>query len=187
MKTNLLWRFIVIILVTLAAALYAWFVPPRLGIDLAGGVSQVYELDLTKLDLSNQSPADIAGQVIEVLKRRIDPKGVKNIIWRVVGGKRIQIQMPLADQQTRDVRQAQIDAMDVLQKSIPRPGDIEIAFRKTGDDRTKILERFAPAGSDQLKELQSLGDLYDKLQAANDAIAKLPVGTAGPRFARKPV
>jgi len=178
MKTNLTWRFIVIFVVAVGAVLIAWFFPPHLGIDLAGGVSQVYELDLSKLQGSSENPGVIAGRVIEVLKRRLDPQGVRNIVWRVVGGKRIQIEMPLASQETRNARQAQIEAEDALQKSIPRPGDLEIAFHKSGAERTAILERFAPKGSEQLQALEALGQMYDKLQAANADIAKMAVGTA---------
>ena len=180
MKTNLAWRFIVIFIVAIGAGLIAWYFPPTLGIDLAGGVSQVYELDLSKLQGTSESPGVIAGQVIEVLKKRIDPQGVRNIVWRVVGGKRIQIEMPLASDETRQARKAQVDAEEALQKSIPRPGDLEIAFHKSGAERTAILERFAPKDSDQLKALEALGQAYDKLQAANDVLAKLPVGTANP-------
>ncbi len=47
MKNSLSIRFLVIILAVLSAALIVWSIPPKLGIDLAGGTSLLYELDLS--------------------------------------------------------------------------------------------------------------------------------------------
>ena len=61
MKTNLLVRFIIIFLVTVIASLIAYYYPPRLGIDLAGGTSLLYELDTSKL-AGNDNVAEVAGR-----------------------------------------------------------------------------------------------------------------------------
>ncbi|HEY4330219.1 MAG TPA: hypothetical protein VGN88_10825, partial [Phycisphaerae bacterium] len=104
MKSNLLSRFLVIIVVAAIAIYVALTVPPNLGIDLAGGTSLVYELDLSKMPKTGgDSDIQLAERVVEVLKKRVDPLGQKNIIWRVLErGRRIQIQMPYAPKATRD-------------------------------------------------------------------------------------
>ena len=95
MKAHLLWRMFAIAITVLLSSFLVWSSwPPLLGIDLAGGTSLLYELDLSKIPQdSHEKAGELAGRVIDVLKKRVDPQGVKNIIWRVVGGKRIQIQM----------------------------------------------------------------------------------------------
>src|SRR5215471_545742 len=96
MKSKLLPRFLIIIIVAIIATWISVSVPPNLGIDLAGGTSLVYELDLDKVQTANnESRMQMAQRVVDVLKKRVDPLGQKNIIWRVLEqGKRIQIQMP---------------------------------------------------------------------------------------------
>ena len=61
---------------------------------LAGGTSLLYELDLSKTESqTNDQTSELANRVVAVLKKRVDPYGQKNLIWRVIAGKRIQIQM----------------------------------------------------------------------------------------------
>src|SRR3954468_3795398 len=108
MKSNLLVRFIIIIIVALVAGWIAATKPPQLGIDLAGGTQLVYELDLSKAPPGSQ--ADLAAQVVQVLKDRVDPAGTKNMIWRVVEGKRIEIQMPFPGKEVKAAQDATKEA-----------------------------------------------------------------------------
>jgi len=63
------------------------------GIDMAGGVSLLYEIKVPEGGGSAQG-ANLADQVMEALKKRVDPDGVRNLIWRPQGGNRLEIQMP---------------------------------------------------------------------------------------------
>ena len=97
MKHSLIWRFLIIIGVTaLAALMVATHWPPNLGIDLAGGTSLLYELDVSKLKESNQNYGELAGRVIDVLRQRVDPKGQKNISggWWGISGFRSRCRLP---------------------------------------------------------------------------------------------
>ena len=38
----------------------------------------------------------LAEQTLEALKKRVDPDGVRNLVWRPIGSDEIEIQMPLA-------------------------------------------------------------------------------------------
>lgn len=70
--------------------------PPKLGIDLQGGVILVYEM----VDVEEAGPdADAATRVtvedlVEPLRRRLDPGGVKEIVVRPYGQRQIEIIIP---------------------------------------------------------------------------------------------
>src|SRR5438270_1719568 len=61
------------------------------GIDMVGGTSLVYEI---KTPPGQPYKADLATKVAEALKRRVDPQGVKNLVWRPQGSDRLEIQLP---------------------------------------------------------------------------------------------
>src|SRR5688500_177959 len=61
------------------------------GIDMVGGTSLTYEIRTAD---NTQVPPNLAQQVTEALKKRVDPDGIRNLIWRPQGATRIEIQMP---------------------------------------------------------------------------------------------
>src|SRR5947208_2845895 len=90
---------ITLILAVLLIALWAIFPKGNLkqpnlkpGIDMVGGTSLLYEI--------KQPPGGYHGaktlseEVMESLKKRVDPQGVRNLIWRPQGNTRLEIQMP---------------------------------------------------------------------------------------------
>ena len=91
-RKALKWALVIVPLVAAALAIY----PPerklKAGIDLAGGTSLLFEIDTSGL-----RPAErlgLAERVMEVLKRRVDPQGQMNLVWRPIGNNRLEIQMP---------------------------------------------------------------------------------------------
>src|SRR4051794_14411693 len=67
----------------------------RPGIDIAGGTSLLYEI---KSPAGGPRGADgtLAEQVASLLKKRVDPTGTRNLIWRPQGDTRLEIQLPRA-------------------------------------------------------------------------------------------
>jgi len=65
----------------------------KLGIDLQGGTSFLVEMDMTKLSDTNELTGALS-QAIEVLRKRLDPYGVKEPVIRPAGNNRIEIQLP---------------------------------------------------------------------------------------------
>jgi len=62
------------------------------GIDIVGGTSLLYEIKQPEgLPISN-----LAEEVMKALKKRVDPNGTLNLIWRPQGTNRLEIQMPLS-------------------------------------------------------------------------------------------
>src|SRR3954468_1771212 len=106
MPTNYTGR-VVAILVVLVVALWAIVPAPlklfrhdttfgqalnlRPGIDMVGGTSLLYEIKPAE---GSAPDSQLAERVMEALKKRVDPQGVRNLIWRPQGN-RLEIQMPL--------------------------------------------------------------------------------------------
>src|SRR5688572_8471445 len=61
------------------------------GLDISGGTSLLYEIQAAPGTGSNP---DLSRQVADALKRRVDPDGVRNLVWRPQGPTRLEIQMP---------------------------------------------------------------------------------------------
>src|SRR5687767_2638383 len=115
MPTNYSGRTLTIVIVVLAA-LWALFPQPqnlfnpgltwdekialKPGIDMQGGTSLLYDIKPREGDTApggraaTAYHAGLAEEVMAALKKRIDPDGVKNLIWRPHGDTRLEIQMP---------------------------------------------------------------------------------------------
>ncbi len=176
MKNSLLWRFVVIFSVMALAIVCVELFPLRPGIDLAGGTSLLYELDMEKAAASRSSPQELAQQVIAVLKQRVDPGGQMNLIWRVVGGKRIQVQMPLPSKETRNAKLALEKAEQAILDTSLKQSEVQSALSKTGAARDAAIAALAPPGNPRHDQLLKLAAAQDELAAVNAEAAKYAVG-----------
>jgi len=172
MNKNLVWKFVLIIV--LVAFCLLEMVPPseklKPGIDLAGGTSLLYQIDTS--GLTPHEKRDIAEQMIRILQQRIDPGSQKNLIWRPHGSDRIEIQMPLADQETRRLRNEYYQKRSALEASNLDWRLIEQSLYLTGEDRDKRFAQLAGDSKERLASLQEYGRIYDlerQAQAKRDA------------------
>ena len=162
---NLSWKIGLIVLLVVVAA---WTLYPptktlKPGIDLAGGTSLIYEIDTHGL---KESETDrLAERMITVLRRRIDPAGIQNLIWRPQGNTRFEIQMPLASADAREKRQNYEKALNELLADNVNRTVILRSLQKPAEERTKDLEKFARNSPDRLKILNDLAKVYDEYQA----------------------
>ena len=62
------------------------------GIDLVGGTSITYEIKKPPGFVAG-GPETLAEQLVRSLKKRLDPAGVKNYVWRPQGNDRLEIQL----------------------------------------------------------------------------------------------
>src|SRR6185295_18321884 len=78
----------------------------KLGIDMRGGTSLIYEIKPATGSVISSSD-HLAADVADALKIRVDPHGVKGLVWRPLGATRLEIQMPLSKNsgQAAEVRQ----------------------------------------------------------------------------------
>jgi SecD/SecF fusion protein len=175
MSRNLVPKFI-LILVLVAMAVLALYPPSRTlkpGIDLAGGTSLIYAIDTEGLAADQER--DLAQKMITVLRRRIDPANIQNLVWRPLGNTRFEIQMPLASKETEEKRNEFQAAMDELDKKNVNPAVIMRALKLPPDQRSVELTPFAQGDPNHLKILNNLASVYDerqKLQQDRDTLSK---------------
>jgi len=168
MSRNLLPKFI-LILVLVVAAVLALFPPSKTlkpGIDLAGGTSLIYAIDTE--GLSAEEERNLAQRMITVLRRRIDPVNIQNLVWRPQGNTRFEIQMPLASQETRDKREQYEAALTGLLAENINAATIMRALQRAED-----LTPFAQGDPNRLEVLHELASVYQErklLQEQRDAL-----------------
>jgi SecD/SecF fusion protein len=169
MSRNLVPKFI-LIGVLIAAAVLALYPPSKTlkpGIDLAGGTSLIYAIDTEGLTATEQR--DLAQRMITVLRRRIDPGNIQNLIWRPQGNTRFEIQMPLASKETREAREQYETALnDLLAKNI-NPATIMRSLQQADQEkRSAELAQFAKNDPNRLEILKNLSSTYDERKQAQN-------------------
>ncbi len=141
MEKNVGQRLVIIAVATLIGFVLLW--PPqqklRPGLDIAGGASLIFEIDTTGAE---QDPS-LAERVKTQLQRRVDPKGVYDLTWRVQGRNRIEVQMPLPPRDAKLRLQAYRDALDSLYSHELTRGQVLTALRVEGPARDAALHELA--------------------------------------------
>jgi SecD/SecF fusion protein len=165
-----------IILIIVLVLLAAWTLYPpsktlKPGIDLAGGTSLIYEIDTQYLEEEEQK--DLAQRMITVLRRRIDPANIQNLIWRPQGNTRFEIQMPLASAEARQKRQNFEQAKEELLAENVNPARIIRTLKQPAEQRAKDFNDIAQADPNRLTILESLAKVYDELNELQDKRDKI--------------
>ncbi|MGD9109679.1 MAG: protein translocase subunit SecD [Phycisphaerales bacterium] len=172
MKRTLAWKFALIAVAT-ALAILMLQAGLKPGLDLAGGTSLIYEIDTHGIPEKDQK--GLAQNMITVLRRRIDPANIQNLLWRPHGNTRFEIQMPLASKEAREKRENYEAALNEILSQNINTAKIMRSLAEPAEQRTKDFNDFS-GGYEQRKEiLDNLADAYDQLQAAReqrDALAE---------------
>src|SRR3954469_11404369 len=116
------------------------------GIDMVGGVSLLYEIKPPEGATTPVQNEQVINTVMESLKKRVDPNGVMNLIWRPQGANRLEIQMPTSKtaESSKAARKAFGDAQDALENTNVRSAEVLRAVEKlTGDQRRNRLNDLA--------------------------------------------
>jgi len=151
----------IIVLVVLAA--WTLFPPTKTlkpGIDLAGGTSLIFEIDTTGLSTDEQR--DLAERMITVLRRRIDPANIQNLIWRPLGNTRFEIQMPLASAEARHHRELYEQAKRALLSENINRALIFLSLKKSAQERSEDFKELAEGSEWRLEILTELGAVHDE-------------------------
>lgn len=164
MDSKITWKLILIVFVLLVCG-YSMYPPTErlnLGIDLRGGTSLLYEVDTQ--DANN--PEELIKQTIAILQKRVDPNGVRNLVWRVESGNRVEIQMPLASQKIVELRKDWQKKFEQLSEwNIQRAGVIS-ALRLQDAARTDALGQLGHDVPGRAEALQTAAAMFDALQTA---------------------
>ena len=174
MDKSQFWKIILIIVLVLVSAwtLYPASKTLKPGIDLAGGTSLIYQIDT--LGLEESEKREISERMITVLRRRIDPANIQNLVWRPQGSTRFEIQMPLASEESRQRRQDFEEALSSLLERNTNPAVIMRCLAKAEQERAADFERFAMGSPERLEILEALAKVYDQrkeLQKKRDDLA----------------
>ncbi|MDP7575163.1 MAG: hypothetical protein QF723_08655, partial [Phycisphaerales bacterium] len=156
---NAFWK-IVIIVVVIGGCLWAVNPPEdriRLGRDLSGGVSLVYSVRMPE----GADRVALLDQTIRVLSERVNPQGVLDIALTPLGSNRIEVVMPLPNEEVKRLADAYRDRLDtfVVATEIKRS-----ALERTLADGTAV----ATFGGGSLR-----GQLVADLQTAHDTALAL--------------
>ena len=161
-----------VLIATAGILAFGW--PPKLGIDLKGGVILVYEVDVQSrtaaqgggqpsgsgLTSDPNSPATGSGfdmpSLIVALTRRINPGGTKEIVIRPFGDRQVEIIIP-------DVDPLEIER---IKKTISTAGMLEFRIVANGRDHAALFE---------LARSQATDPVQRRLPTIKDANGK-PVG-----------
>ncbi len=171
-ERDLWWKIVGI--AALVALAVATIYPPKeklkFGIDLYGGYSLTYEIDD-----SGMSPGERVGlseRVIKVLKERIDPNQVFNLVWRPIGHNRLEIQMPRPSDEVRKNREAYEKEQAAIAASHVRRSEILRAISRNGADRdaaVNALVRGIEPRRALLQEAAKEFDAHHQAQTEYDA------------------
>jgi SecD/SecF fusion protein len=134
----------------------------RPGIDMVGGVSLVYAIQAP-----NNSDPDLSEHVMDALKKRVDPLGLRNLVWRPQGANRIEIEMPLAPEagEAPEIKEKFNAAQKDLYQTMIRQDDVVNAVEHlTGSQRTQALAGFASDSKTRANLFKNLCDTFDEIQ-----------------------
>ncbi|MCH2141068.1 MAG: hypothetical protein MK100_08565, partial [Phycisphaerales bacterium] len=166
---NAFWKLVVILFV-FGGCLWAVNPPEdriRLGRDLSGGVSLIYSVRMPE-DVDRASLLD---QTIRVLSERVNPKGVLDIGMTPLGTDRIEIVMPLPNEEVKalgDAFRQQLDAF-VGATEIKR-SSLERALKDGA-----AIDRFG-GGSERGPLVAELQASYDTARALQESLAAAEAG-----------
>lgn len=121
--------------------------PPKLGIDLQGGVILVYEMVEQTVDPTNPEAAAARISVedlVEPLRRRLDPGGIKEIVVRPYGQRQIEIIIP----------EVEAGEVEQVKKTISTAGHLQ--FRILVDAMHAQDERHVNAALDEANRKKDL-------------------------------
>src|SRR5687767_3225399 len=140
----------------------------RPGIDMVGGTSLLYEI---KPPDDSTYTSKLAERVMISLKKRVDPQGVRNLVWRPQGDTRLEIQMPMSagSEKAEAVRESKIKAADELEATNVNPGEVVAAVEDKYDkpkERATRLKELAKGSPDRQNLFDRLAQTWDDLQAA---------------------
>lgn len=144
------------------------------GIDLVGGTSLLYEIDDSGLPPEGRK--DLAERVMQVLRRRVDPDGVRNLVWRPIGDNRLEIQMPHPPKEGTARREAYRQTQQELKATNLHPREVEQALQLRGQQRVEALEelvRSVPSRPDLLEQAAAAYDGMLQVQTGDDEQTKL--------------
>jgi len=148
-----------------AAAIY----PPernlRRGRDLAGGVSLIYAVEVP----DGADTASTIEQTIDVLKDRVDPQGTLEISFVRQGRNRIEVQMPLPNDEVKGLRQVYLDHIEMVSSGTLDEDEVERVMRLPAPEREEAIVALSDGNAARADLLRAAARASDAAQDARRA------------------
>lgn len=142
------------------------------GIDINGGTSLLYEIKPPPG--GGKGEGNLAEQVAKILKMRVDPSGIRNLVWRPQGDTRLEIQIPRSSKSGADnsgVREQYLKVKADLEKQNVSAAQVISAVEElTGDARAEALKKLESGSASRQALFAQLTALYDQLKAKDAEI-----------------
>jgi SecD/SecF fusion protein len=154
-----------ILIIAVAIGLSVWSLlgyGVRLGKDLAGGLSLVYQLNIPD-DASSDEAERILNQTILVLKNRLNPQGVFDLSILPMGRDRIEIVMPLPSVEVTVAKQEFEEKVELVLEHARIEADLLEAALREG---TAVHEFGGDSEGPQRQRMQDLQDAFTLQQEA---------------------
>jgi SecD/SecF fusion protein len=140
------------------------------GIDMVGGTSLLYQIKQPEGGYKSATGNTLAEDVMESLKKRVDPNGLRNLIWRPQGEDRLEIQIPASAKSDEAItaRTAYASARRALEATNVRGGEVIDAVEQlTSDAQAKRLAELAGGDPSRVELFNALAKTYAEKQAAH--------------------
>ncbi len=163
-----LWKPVLIVLVV---AMCAWSIYEKglkPGMDLAGGFVLTYDVAIPE----GQDSASAIDQVISVLSKRVDPTGVRNLVWRRTGNNRLEIQAALAGPEVRKKRDDYQTAYDKLREGNVGRSQLESILKKPAAERDADFKTLATGAAARQSAFEALIAAHAAMEGARPAMTE---------------
>ncbi len=159
-----IWKPLLLMVVVLGCGAMLWLKGLNPGIDLAGGTTLTYAVQVP----DGQNAETAIEQTIEILKDRVDPAGIMNLVWRAEVGDRLSVQMALAPPEVAEKREAYEKAVKALVAENLPAQQISAALARPGELRLARLAEIKETHPQIAEELDRLSVLADRQDAATE-------------------
>lgn len=156
-------RNIIIAIALIVLSLWASYPPGEkigLGKDLRGGASLIYSVEIG----STENASEVIPQVIDVLKKRIDPNGLYEISMVRQGQDRIEITMPLPSDRVKVLRKAFEAELAKLSVTSIDDAQFERIMRLSSQERDHRLQELGQVSETVNTSLRDAAQAYDRAQ-----------------------
>jgi len=156
-------RNIIIAIALLVLSFWASYPPSEkigLGKDLRGGASLVYSVELG----STESANEVIPQVIDVLKKRIDPNGLFEISIVRQGQDRIEITMPLPSEKVKLLKQQFETELSKLSVTSIDDAEFERIMRLPAEERDARVNDLGSVSESVKTTLERAAAAFDQAQ-----------------------
>jgi len=131
-----------------------------LGKDLRGGASLIYSIEIG----ASENASEVIPQVIDVLKKRIDPNGLFEISIVRQGQDRIEITMPLPSERVKELKKAFEAELAKLSVTSIDGDEFEQIMRSPSDERASRLMKIGANSPSVMDALNRAATAYDSAQ-----------------------